>query len=179
MLSLLTRNWWLVVLRGVLAILFGIAALVWPTTTVLALVLLFGAYVLIDGIFAAVASLQGRDQYRNWWVLLLEGITGIIIGILTFVWPGITTLVLIYLIAAWALITGIFEIAAAIALRKELSGEWMLGLSGLISIALGVIIFLRPGAGVRGIIWVIGIFAILFGILVTMLGFRLRSWMEA
>ncbi len=111
--------------------------------------------------------------------MLLEGITGIIIGILTFVWPGITTLVLIYLIAAWALITGIFEIAAAIALRKELSGEWMLGLSGLISIALGVIIFLRPGAGVRGIIWVIGIFAILFGILVTMLGFRLRSWMKA
>ncbi len=179
MLTLLTRNWWLVVLRGVLAILFGIAALVWPNATVLVLVLLFGAYVLIDGIFAAIASIQGRRHYRNWWVLLLEGITGLVIGVLTFIWPGITTLVLVYLIAAWALITGIFEIAAAVALRRELSGEWMLGLSGLLSIALGVIIFLRPEAGVRGIIWVIGLFAILFGILVTVLGFRLRGWRKA
>jgi uncharacterized membrane protein HdeD (DUF308 family) len=173
----LARNWWTLVIRGVLAILFGILTFLWPAISLTVLVLFFGAYVLVDGIFALVSVLTNRAGSQWGWVLF-EGIAGIIVGILTFIWPGITALVLLYLIAAWAIVTGIFEILAAIELRKEITNEWFYIIGGILSVAFGVIIVLFPGAGALGIILWIAAYAIVFGILLVVLGLRLRSWNE-
>jgi uncharacterized membrane protein HdeD (DUF308 family) len=174
MLKLLARNWWALVLRGAVAVLFGIAALIWPDITVTALVFLFGAYVLVDGIFALIGAFWNRTG--QWWLLLIEGIAGIAAGILTFIWPNITELILLYLIAFWAILTGILEIAAAIQLRKELTGEWLLVLGGLASLVFGIIMVFSPGAGATALIWLVGAYAIVFGVLLVVLGFKLRSW---
>jgi uncharacterized membrane protein HdeD (DUF308 family) len=139
------------------------------------LITLFGAYALVDGIFAVIAGIASYGRNERWWAVLLEGIAGIILGVLTFLWPGTTALVLVYFIAAWALITGIFEIAAAIRLRKEIEGEWMMILSGIVSIIFGVFLIVAPGAGALGLTLVIGAYAIVFGILFIILAFRLRS----
>jgi uncharacterized membrane protein HdeD (DUF308 family) len=168
-------NWWLVVLRGVLAILFGVAAFLWPNVTVVVLVLMFGAYALIDGIFAIIAALTHRESH-SWGWLLVEGLVGVAAGVITFAWPEITTVALLYLIAAWALITGIFEIVAAIRLRHEIDNEWALALGGLISVALGVLMVLWPAASVLALVWLIAAYAITFGVLLIVLGFRLRHW---
>jgi uncharacterized membrane protein HdeD (DUF308 family) len=176
MINLLTRNWWMLVVRGVLAVLFGLAAFIWPSVTLGVLVLLFGAYAFVDGVFAIVAAFRDRDRSERWWVLLIEGLAGIVAGILTFLWPDITALVLLYLIAAWAVITGILEIVAAIRLRAELEGEWLLVLSGIASIIFGAILFVRPGAGALAVVWLIGAYAVVFGALLIALGIRLRSW---
>jgi uncharacterized membrane protein HdeD (DUF308 family) len=142
----LSRNWWVVVLRGVFAILFGMLAFAWPGLTVAVPVLLFGAYALVDGIFALVAAVANRAGPHRWWVLL-DGIVSILAGIVTFVRPGLTALALLYLIAAWSIVTGIFEIMAAIELRKEITNEWLYVLSGVLSVVFGVIIALFLGAG--------------------------------
>jgi uncharacterized membrane protein HdeD (DUF308 family) len=176
MVIVLARNWWALVLRGLFAVLFGIMALAWPGITLEALVLLYGAYALADGAFAIASVIAGRTEGRPWWSLLVEGLVGIAVGIMTFAWPGITALVLLYLIAAWAFITGIFEIVAAIRLREEIRGEWLLALSGVLSILFGVILVIWPGAGAVALVWVIGAYAIAFGALLIALGFRLRSW---
>src|SRR5262245_11439403 len=131
MVAMLARNWWVLAIRGVAAILFGIGAFVWPGLTLAVLVLLFGAYALVDGVFAVVAGIAAYGQQERWWMMLLEGLAGIVIGILTFAWPGVTALVLLYFIAAWSIVTGAFEIAAAIRLRKEIEGEWALALAGV------------------------------------------------
>jgi uncharacterized membrane protein HdeD (DUF308 family) len=171
----LSRYWWLVVLRGILAIIFGILAFVWPDITVGVLVMLFGIYALVDGVSALASGISDRSSNRRWWALLLEGAAGIAAGIIAFVWTGITAIVLLYLIAAWAFVTGVMEIAAAIALREEIKGEWALGLSGLASIIFGFIIFFNPGAGALALIWMIGAYAVLFGGLLIYLGFNLRD----
>ena len=178
MLATLARNWWVFVLRGVLAILFGIAAWVWPGLTLTALVYLFGAYALVDGVFAVVAGIASRGENRRWWGELLVGVAGIVLGILTFVWPGVTALALLYLIAAWALVTGVFEIVAAIQLRAVIENEWLLGLGGLASVLFGVLLIVFPGAGALGLLWLIGAYAVLFGVLVIALGLRLRGMRE-
>lgn len=175
MLAQLSRDWWVFALRGVLAILFGILAFLWPGITVVVLVLFFGAYALVDGIFGLVAALRNQAGPHRTWVLL-EGIAGIVAGILTFFWPGITAVALLYLIAAWSIVTGIFEILAAIEMRKEITNEWLLVLSGILSVAFGVLIALFPGAGALSIVWLIAAYAIIFGILFIMLGLRVRSW---
>ncbi|MEJ2747976.1 MAG: HdeD family acid-resistance protein [Anaerolineae bacterium] len=175
MLKTLSHYWWLVVLRGVLAMIFGILAFVWPDITIGALVLLFGIYALVDGISALASGIANRTDNRRWWVLLLEGIAGIAAGIIAFVWTGITAVVLLYVIAAWALVTGVMEIAAAFALREEIDGEWALGLSGLASIIFGFIFFFNPGAGALALVWIIGAYAILFGALLIYLGFNVRD----
>ena len=175
MLATLARNWWVFVLRGVLAILFGIAAWVWPGLTLTALVYLFGAYALVDGVFAVVAGIASRGENRRWWAELLVGVAGIVLGILTFAWPGVTALALLYLIAAWALVTGVFEIVAAIQLRAVIENEWLLGLGGLASVLFGVLLIVFPGAGALGLLWLIAAYAVLFGVLVIALGFRLRG----
>jgi uncharacterized membrane protein HdeD (DUF308 family) len=175
MLSMLTRNWWTFALRGLAAIIFGILALIWPQQTLLALVLLFGAFALVDGILDVIAGIASYRYFENWWAVLLRGVAGIVIGVLTFFWPNITALVLLYFIAAWALITGIFEIVAAIQLRRVITGEWMYILGGLLSIVFGVLLFVFPVAGAVSVIWLIGIYAILFGIALIILAFRLRS----
>lgn len=177
MLQSLARNWWALALRGVLAILFGVAAFVWPGMTIAALVLLFGAYAFVDGLFALMAAIRqhGDVGSERWWMLLLEGLAGIGVGVLTVLWPNITGLVLLYLIAAWAIITGVFEILAAIRLRREIDNEWWLALAGIASVVFGVLIALQPAAGALAIVWILGGYAILFGILLLALAFRLRG----
>lgn len=169
------QNWWLLAIRGVAAILFGIGAFLWPGLTLTVLVLLFGAYALVDGVFAVIAGIVMHREQERWWMMILEGLVGIIVGVLTFVWPVITALVLLYFIAAWAIVTGAFEIAAAIRLRKEIEGEWALGLAGLGSIIFGILLMVLPGPGALALIWLIGSYAILFGILLLVLAFRVRG----
>ncbi len=174
--KVLARNWWVIVLRGVLAVLFGLIAFGWPTVTFGALVIFFGAYALVDGVFAAWAGLAHINESPHWWVFVLEGLVGVAAGVATFLWPGATGLVLLYLIAAWAIITGFLEIAAAVRLRRLIQNEWVLGLSGLVSLALGVLLVLQPRVGAVALVWTIGAYAIIFGILFIVLGFRLRTW---
>lgn len=175
MMAVLARNWWALALRGLFAVLFGLLAFVWPGVTLAALVILFGAYSLVDGIFALIAAVRAAEAHERWWLFVLEGLAGIAAGLLTFVWPGITALVLLYLIAWWAVITGVLEIAAAIRLRKEISGEWALVLGGVASVIFGFLLLFRPGVGALAVVWLIGIYALLFGALLLMLAFRLRG----
>lgn len=175
MLDMIVRNWWMYAVRGVAAVIFGILALIWPGQALLALVLLFGAYALVDGMFAVVAGFASRRTFDRWWAVLLEGIAGIILGVLVFIWPNITALVLVYLIGAWAIITGIFEVIAAIQFRRVITGEWAMILGGLLSIVFGILLFVFPGAGAVSVVWVIGIYAIVFGILEIVFAFRLRG----
>jgi uncharacterized membrane protein HdeD (DUF308 family) len=171
----LASNWWVVLLRGIAGIVFGIATFFAPAISFAFLVLLFGAYALIDGVLTLVSAVRNTTN-RRWWVLLLEGLVGVIAGIITFVWPGITAVALLYVIAAWALITGALEIAEAIRLRKVIDNEWLLVLSGIVSIALGVLLAMFPGPGALAVVLWIGAYALIFGILLVGLGFRLRSW---
>jgi uncharacterized membrane protein HdeD (DUF308 family) len=172
----LMRNWWVVLLRGLAGIFFGIATFFAPAISLAALVLLFGAYALVDGVLTLISALRNRATNERWWVLLLEGLTGVIAGVLTFIWPGITALALLYLIAAWALVTGALEIAAAIRLRKGIDHEWLLVLSGIASIVLGVLLAMFPGPGALALVFWIGAYALVFGVLLVALGFKLRSW---
>ena len=175
MFTQLFRNWWMFAVRGVAAIIFGVLALIWPGQTLQALVLVFGAFALVDGIFAVIVGIASRRYFERWWAVLLEGVAGVVIGLVTFFWPNITGLALLYLIAAWALITGIFEIVAAIQLRRVITGEWMMILGGLLSIIFGVLLFVFPSAGAISLVWVIGIYAIVFGILEIVFAYRLHA----
>jgi uncharacterized membrane protein HdeD (DUF308 family) len=178
MVIVLSRNWWTLALRGLFAVLFGIMAFAWPGITLGALVLLYGAYAFADGVLAIAAALVGRTVGVPWWSLLIEGLAGIGVGIITLIWPGITALVLLYLIAFWAVVTGVFEIVAAIRLRKEIRGEWLLALSGVLSVLFGVALIVSPGAGALAVVWLIGAYAIVFGALMIALALRLRSWLS-
>jgi uncharacterized membrane protein HdeD (DUF308 family) len=171
----LSRNWWSVLLRGLAAIIFGILTFLAPALSLATLVLLFGAYAIADGVFAIVAAVRRRRDADRWGMLLVEGIASIVIGLITLAMPGITTLVLLFIIAAWALVTGVLEIAAAIQLRRTISGEWMLALSGVLSIAFGVVLMVFPAAGAVALVLWIGAYALLFGVVLTMLAFRLRG----
>jgi uncharacterized membrane protein HdeD (DUF308 family) len=175
MLHTLAGNWWAIALRGVCAILFGLGAFAWPGITLAALVLVYGAYALADGVLAVIWSVFKRRGGAFPWGAFLAGLVGIAVGILTFLWPAITAFALLYLIAAWAVVRGVFEIVAAVHLRKELDNEWLLILSGIASVALGVFLFLFPGAGVLAVLWWVGAFAIVFGVLEVILAFRLRT----
>ena len=173
--SLLARNWWAVALRGAAAIIFGILALVWPRGALIVLIALFGAYALIDGVLAVFLAFQGRENNRNWGWLLAEGIAGILIGIITFRWPGVTAVVLLAFIAVWAVITGAMEIFQAIELRRTINNEWLLILGGAASVVFGLLLLLFPAAGALALVWLIGIYAIIFGALFLGLAWRLRS----
>jgi uncharacterized membrane protein HdeD (DUF308 family) len=178
MTTLFGRSWWGLVLRGLLSILFGIALFVWPDASVLALVALFGAFFLVDGILALVNAFRVRAGHERWWALLLEGLMGIAIGIVTLLWPDVTTVALLYLIAAWAIVTGIFEIIGAIRFADVIDNEWLLALSGLASIVFGVLMAIWPAAGATAVVWVIGGYAIVFGILMLIAGLRARSYAD-
>lgn len=175
MLEKISRNWWMFALRGVVAIIFGVVAFAQPEQALQALVLVFGAYAFVDGIFAMFAGIAARRYFERWWAMLLEGLAGVVIGLLTFFWPSITALVLLYFIAAWAFITGIFEIVAAIQLRRVITGEWMMILGGLLSIIFGILLFVFPAVGAMSVIWMIGMYAVTFGILEIVFAFRLNS----
>jgi uncharacterized membrane protein HdeD (DUF308 family) len=175
MLTMLRKYWWTILLRGILAALFGIAAFVWPGITIVFLISLFGAYALLDGIISVVIGIAQYGENERWWGILLQGICGIAVGVMTFVWPQVTGLILLFFIAGWAVLTGLFQIVAAIRLRKVISGEWLLGLSGVISVLFGITLFIYPAAGALAVIWMIGIFAILHGLLLIFLSLRIRS----
>lgn len=175
LMNYLERRWWLLLVRGIAAILFGIAAFTWPGLTVVLLILLFGAWVLVDGIFAIVDSIRYRDRIDNWWLWLLDGVLSLVIGALMLFMPGATAIVLLMILAAWAIVGGIFRIVAAIQLRKRIEGEWLLALNGVLSILFGILLFVVPGAGVLSLVWLIGLWAVVFGVLFIMLAFRLRS----
>jgi uncharacterized membrane protein HdeD (DUF308 family) len=172
----LARNWWAVLLRGVAGVLFGIITFVAPGISLRALVLLFGAYALVDGVFAVVSAVRRHGSTDRWWVMLIEGIVGIAAGLVTFLWPGITALALLYVIVAWSLVTGVMEVIAAVRLRKVIVGEWMLVLSGISSIGFGILLALFPGPGALAVVLWIGAYAIVFGGLLIALGLRLHSW---
>ena len=175
----LARNWWVPVVRGVAAIIFGILTFVLPVASLAALVLLFGSYALVDGVFSLVGALRRADSERPWWALVLHGIAGIAAGVVTFMYPGLTALVLVYVIAAWAIIIGVLEIVVAIRLRKMITGEWWLAASGALSIVLGVLLMAAPGAGALALVLWIGAWALVTGVLLVAVGIRLRRWREA
>ena len=166
MLDDLARNWWLVLLRGIAAILFGLLTIMWPGLSLLTFVLLFGVFALFDGGLALGAAIMGGSAEPRWW-LALVGLLGIAAGALALLWPGITGLVLLIFIAAWAITAGVFEVMGAIKLRKEIEGEWWLIATGILSVLFGVLILLFPGAGALSIAFVIGWFAILYGALLV------------
>ncbi|MCG6928897.1 MAG: HdeD family acid-resistance protein [Acidobacteria bacterium] len=174
--KLLGQSWWVLLLRGVLAILLGIAAFARPGMALKTLLMLFAAYVFIDGISNVIAAFSGRDDNEHWWVVLIEGILGIAIGVLTVFRPGTTGVVLLVLIAFWAIMTGILRIILAIRLRKEIEGEWWLGLSGLLGVLFGVIVMMKPGAGALSVLWMIGFWLILMGITLVLLSFKSRGF---
>src|SRR5438552_7852430 len=171
---ILARNWGAIAIRGVAAILFGVLTFVVPGLTLAALVLLFGAYALVDGVFNIIAAVRRRAGDPPWWVLLLEGIVGVAAGVVTFVLPGLTAVTLVYIIAAWAIVTGVLEIVAAVRLRRQLTGEWWLLLGGVLSVVFGVVVMLAPAAGALAMVLWIGAYAIVFGALLLALAFRLR-----
>lgn len=172
----LARNWWVVALRGVIAILFGVLTILNPAISLAALILLFGAYALVDGVFGIIAAITGRRNEPRWAALLVSGILGVLIGVAALLVPNVTALALLYFIAAWAVVHGVFEIVAAIQLRKVIAGELWLILAGVLSVAFGVAMFLFPAAGALAVVLWVGVFAIVFGIVLLAFAFRLRGW---
>jgi len=169
----LARHWWVIGLRGLAAILFGVLAFVWPGMTLAVLVLLFGAYALVDGVLTLLAAFRGGVQHRI--VMLVEGVVSVLAGLAAFVWPGLTALVLLYIIAFWAIVTGVLEIVAAIRVRRAISNELGLVIGGVLSVVFGVVLLIAPGAGALAVIFLIGAYAVVFGIALLGLAWRLRE----
>ena len=172
------KFWWSFLVRGILAVLFGTAAIVVPGITLGSMAILLAFFLIADGIFSFIASLKGRVPGSGWGYLLVEGIIGIAVGLLTLLRPGVTVLAIVLIIAFWAVLTGILELLAAIRLRNEIKGEWLLGLGGVVSILLGLLFFANPGIGAIAMTWMIGVYALVFGISLIFLGFRLRNHRE-
>ena len=177
--KLLSQFWWLILLRGVLAILFGISAFAWPGLTLVTLVMLFAAFALVDGVFDVVHAIGHRKEIEHWGLLLIEGLFGITFGILAFQAPELTTLIggviVAFYIAAWAIVTGTMRIAMAVRLRKEIEGEWLLGLSGIVSILFGIVIMARPALGALAMLYFVAAWAILLGVILIALAFKARK----
>jgi len=169
------KHWWQVAVRGLIALIFGILVLAWPGVSLLIFAIIFGAFVFVDGIFTLVAAINYKaGAGRRTW-LYIRGIAGIIVGLITFFWPAITALALVILIAAWALVTGVMELVFAFRANQESAIRWMFAVSGILSLILGILILAYPVPGTLIIIWIIGAYAVLAGILLIILGFRLRS----
>jgi uncharacterized membrane protein HdeD (DUF308 family) len=175
LLHALAKSWWLVLLRGIAGILFGLLAFAWPGLTLVTLVLLYGAYTLVDGVVALAAAFTGAARPGPTWWLIIIGLLGIAVGAITFFYPGVTALVLVLLIGGWAVAHGIFEIIGAIQLRKEIDNEWWLILAGALSVIFGLMVLFAPGAGALALIWVIGAYSIVFGAMLIGLSLRLRK----
>ena len=174
--NILSRYWWMMLLRGLAWLVFGVLVFKQPAISLVTLTLLFGAFALVDGIGNTISAIGGRRENENWGVLLLTGLAGIGIGALTFYDPSITALGLLFYIAVWVTGTGLLQVVAGIRLLKEIEGEFWLILSGLISIALGVFLVARPGAGALSVLWLIATYAVLFGLIGIVLAFRVRSF---
>lgn len=176
MVEMLTRNWGWVVLRGVVAILFGLLALFRPGLTLAVLVLWFGAYALVDGAFLAVSAIANRKGEARWGTLLAGGLLGMTAGVITFLMPGLTIFALLVLVAVWAIVLGVAEIVAAVRLRKEITGEWMFIVAGLLAVGFGLVVFAAPITGALAVALWVGIYALVSGVTLVALGFRLRRW---
>jgi uncharacterized membrane protein HdeD (DUF308 family) len=168
----LARNWWLIALRGVLGVVFGLLALILPFATILALVLLFSAYMLVDGVFAVYAAVRAARQRENWGFLAFQGAASLLTAVLAFLWPGLTVLAFVLLIAAWSIVTGCLMLAAA---ARTDEGRWWLILGGAAATAFGILMILAPLAGAVVLTWWLGAFALVFGVALIILAFRLRS----
>ena len=175
----LAQNWWVIVLRGTFAVLFGLAALLWPTLTQTTIVFLIGLYLLADGVLSVIAGLTHANGSRPWWLLLVEGLLGIVAGALILLTPGLTAITLLYLIATWAILTGMVEIVSAIRLRAEIDNEGLLALSGVLSVTLGILLMIWPAADALAIVRLSGAYALAFGLLLIALGFRLWNWQHS
>jgi uncharacterized membrane protein HdeD (DUF308 family) len=173
MVHALARNWWLILLRGICAVIFGLLTFAWPGVTLAVLVLFYGAFAMVDGILALGAAIMGGAPAPRWW-LAIVGLLGIGVGLITLMMPGLTAIVLLYFIAFWAIAIGAMQVAGAIRLRKEIDNEWMLIGSGIISILFGIILIAAPGAGALGLLLVIGVYAVIHGITLIALAMRLR-----
>ena len=182
MIKAISKYWWVFALRGLITIAFGFAALLWPALTIGVMVLLFGFFALFEGLLTILTSF-GKGDEKGGWTLLLEGVVGLLVCVIvllgtsigSILWPKVAAAMLIYYIAGWAMLAGLFKIITAFRIRKEVKGEWMLGLNGLVSILVGVILILRPEAGVLAVAWLIGILAIIVGILQLLLGLKFRG----
>jgi len=174
MLRMYGKYWWTFLIRGIMSVLFGLVALVLPGITLEIMVMLLAVFLFFDGLFSFAASLYGRRAGTQWGGLLFEGLAGIALGIFTFAWPAVTVLAIALIIGFWAMMTGVLEVIAAVKLRREIEGEWLLGLSGILSILLSGILLVNPGGGAVAITRIIGIYAILFGVSLVFLGLRLR-----
>jgi uncharacterized membrane protein HdeD (DUF308 family) len=172
----LSKGWWRLLLRGLVAILFAVLTFTNPGISLAALVIVFGLYALIDGMLNVWMGIAGRKEYDDWWVLLLMGLVGIGVGAITFMTPGITALALLFYIAIWAIVHGALEIVAAMRLRKEIKNEWLLVLAGIASVAFGAILMARPGAGALAVVWLIGAYAFVLGVIFITLAFRVRRF---
>ena len=176
--TILSRFWWMTLIRGVIGVLFGIMLFAWPQISLASLVLVFGAFALADGATNVATAIGGRDENENWWVLLLAGLAGIGVGVLTFLNPGATALALLFYIAIWAIAIGLLQIVAAIRLRKEIEGEFWLGLAGVASIVFGALIAARPGEGALAVLWLIATYAIVYGVILILLAFEARGFVN-
>jgi uncharacterized membrane protein HdeD (DUF308 family) len=173
--AVLARNWWVLMLRGLVAILFGVFTFASPGMSLASLVLLFGGFCLADGLMAAWTAFSNRKQGENGWLLLIGGLLGIGVGLLTIFQPAVSGIALLFYIAIWAVATGVVQLLTAIRLRQEISNEWMLILAGLASVALGALLMARPDAGALAVLWLIASYAIVFGCLLVVLALRVRS----
>ena len=171
----LGQHWKWIALRGVAAVIFGVLAIAWPAIALAVLVLVWGAYAFVDGVFTLLAAARMRKSGRPIWPLVLVGLLGVGAGLVAFFWPALTALGLLMLIAAWALVIGVLQIIAAIRLRRALANEWWLGLSGALSVLFGVMMIANPGAGAVAVAWVIGAYAVFFGVMLVLLALRLRK----
>jgi uncharacterized membrane protein HdeD (DUF308 family) len=175
MVDVLARNWWALLIRGIAAVIFGILAFVWPGETLFVLLIMFGAYAFVDGVFAIVSAFRAARAHERWWPFVLEGIVGFIVAAIVFKSPGIALVAVYITIAAWAFITGILEIVAAIQLRKTIANEWLLMLAGICSIIFGILMIWHPIAGLLALIYITATYAVVFGIMMIALAFRLRG----
>jgi uncharacterized membrane protein HdeD (DUF308 family) len=173
MLPTLASYWWTLLFRGIAAVLFGLAALFWPGLTLFTLIIFFGAYTFVDGVFAIVTAIRGSGSRR--WLLLADGVLGVLVGLIAFFSPGVTALVFLYVIAAWAILTGVLKVIMAIWLRREIDNEWTMALSGVLWVLLGVVLAVLPGVGLLSLSWLIGVFALGAGLTFLVLAFRVRG----
>lgn len=175
----LARNWWSLVIRGILGIAIGLVTFLWPGITLIALVFLFAGYALVDGALSLTGAVHAAQSHERWAALLIEGLLGIVAAVVTALWPAITLLGLVYVIAAWAILTGVAEVVAAVRLRRFVSGEWLLALAGTASVVFGVLVAAVPLAGAVVIAIWLGAYALVFGVMLLVLGIRLRTWERA
>lgn len=169
----LAGAWWLVLIRGICAIIFGILALVWPGLTIYTLVIFFGAYAIVSGAFTLFSAFRHDVESKTW--LIVSGVVGILAGLVAFIWPGMTTLVLLYIIAFWAIFAGVAEIIGGIRLRKIIDNEWMLIVGGVLSVIFGILLLIWPATGALTLTWLIGLFAVMYGIAMVFLSFRMKK----